>query len=98
DSYPVLLSLTYLALIVIVPGGAPWYALIAGLSSTLIPAYFTGNSTQDVLQLIFGVSAIGYALTPDSRRGAPPFLRRRVDGIFRRSAIGASGPSVRAPR
>jgi ABC-type branched-subunit amino acid transport system ATPase component/branched-subunit amino acid ABC-type transport system permease component len=98
DSYPVLLSLTYLALIVIVPGGAPWYALIAGLSSTLIPAYFTGNSTQYVLQLIFGVSAIGYALTPDSMRGAPSFLRRRVDGIFRRSAIGASGPSVRAPR
>jgi ABC-type branched-subunit amino acid transport system ATPase component/branched-subunit amino acid ABC-type transport system permease component len=85
DSFPVLQSLTILALIVIVPGGAPWYALVAGLSFVLIPAYFTSNSTQYVLQVVFGVSAIVYALTPDSRRGAPQFLRRAVDSVFRRT-------------
>jgi ABC-type branched-subunit amino acid transport system ATPase component/branched-subunit amino acid ABC-type transport system permease component len=85
SSYPALLSLTYLALIVIVLGGAPWYALIAGFSLTLIPAYFTGNTTQYILQVLFGASAIAYALTPDSIRGAPPIVRRLVDGFARRS-------------
>jgi branched-subunit amino acid ABC-type transport system permease component len=63
-SYPPFLSLTYLAVITVALGQAPWDALIAGLLVTLIPAYVTGGNTATYLQLIFGGSAVLMALTP----------------------------------
>jgi ABC-type branched-subunit amino acid transport system ATPase component/branched-subunit amino acid ABC-type transport system permease component len=84
DSYPPLLSLTYLVLVVIVGGRAPWYALIAGLSLVMIPAYLPGTNTSYWLQLIFGISAIVYALTPPAARGVPPTVRSAIDRIFGR--------------
>jgi ABC-type branched-subunit amino acid transport system ATPase component/branched-subunit amino acid ABC-type transport system permease component len=95
DSYQPLLSLTWLALIVIVVGGAPWYALIAAGSLILVPSYITSYNTSNWLQVLFGVFAVLYALTPDSMRGAPPPVRRLLDGIFRRAAPpdGAGGRS-----
>jgi ABC-type branched-subunit amino acid transport system ATPase component/branched-subunit amino acid ABC-type transport system permease component len=85
SSYPPLLSLTYLALILIVVGGAPWYALIAGLAWTLPPIYIANTDTSYWLTLIFGVFAVLYAFTPDSMRGAPPLVRETLDRWFRRA-------------
>jgi ABC-type branched-subunit amino acid transport system ATPase component/branched-subunit amino acid ABC-type transport system permease component len=88
DSYPPLLSLQYLALIVIVPGGVPWYAVIAGLGFALPPAYIAGANTPYWLQLLFGVSAVAYALMPDSAKGAPAGVRRFFDARFRKGGRG----------
>jgi len=83
-SYPPLQSLTYLALVMIVVGGAPWYAVLAGIGLTIPPSYFTGFQTAYWLQLLFGVSAVLYAVTPNSMHGAPPRVQRTLDGLFRR--------------
>jgi ABC-type branched-subunit amino acid transport system ATPase component/ABC-type branched-subunit amino acid transport system permease subunit len=79
EAFQPLLSLTYFTLIVIAVGGTPWYAVNAGLGLTLVTAYFGGAETTYWLQLIFGLGALMYALTPDSKRGAPPALRRALD-------------------
>ena len=84
NSYPPLLSLTYLVLVVIVGGRTPWYAVVAGLSLVVIPSYITGFNTSYWLQLIFGLSAVAYALTPPEVRGVPLPLRRAIDRLFRR--------------
>jgi ABC-type branched-subunit amino acid transport system ATPase component/branched-subunit amino acid ABC-type transport system permease component len=77
--YQPILSLTYFAVVIISVGGEPWYALIAGLGLTLAPAYITSTSTSYWLELLFGVGALGYALTPESRRGGPAVVRRALD-------------------
>lgn len=82
SSYPPLLSLTYLVLVVIVPGRAPWYAIIAGLSLILVPAYIPGSSTPYWLQILFGVSAIGFAFSPAEKRGLSPRARAAIDRWF----------------
>jgi ABC-type branched-subunit amino acid transport system ATPase component/branched-subunit amino acid ABC-type transport system permease component len=84
SDYPPLESLTYFALIMIVAGEAPWYALLAGIPLIVIPSYLTSFSTSYWLQIVFGVSAILYAVTPAERRAAPAFVRRACDGLFRR--------------
>jgi ABC-type branched-subunit amino acid transport system ATPase component/branched-subunit amino acid ABC-type transport system permease component len=83
-SYPPLESLTFLALVIIVVGGAPWYAVLAGIGLTVPPSYISGFQTSYWLQLIFGVSAVLYAVTPEHLRGAPPAVQRALDSIFRR--------------
>jgi len=94
-SYPPLESLTYLALVMIVVGGAPWYAIVAGLALTIPPSYISGFQTSYWLQLIFGVSAVLYTLTPDHLRGAPLFVQEKLDALFRRGqtseAVSAAG-------
>jgi ABC-type branched-subunit amino acid transport system ATPase component len=94
DSYHPLQSLKYLAVIMIMVGGAPWNAILAALGVVLIPSYITSTEISYWLQLLFGVSAVAFALIPDERLGAPPGLRRLVDTAFNRKAH-ASAPSAR---
>jgi ABC-type branched-subunit amino acid transport system ATPase component/branched-subunit amino acid ABC-type transport system permease component len=96
-SYPPLLSLTYLALVLIVAGGVPWYAVMAGLLWVLPPAYISSENTVYWLQILFGVSALAYAFTPDSARGVPAPIARRVDAIFRRRPAEAPSRDLAAP-
>jgi ABC-type branched-subunit amino acid transport system ATPase component/branched-subunit amino acid ABC-type transport system permease component len=99
SSYPPLLSLTYLALIMIVVGREPWNALLAGLSLMVIPSYLSGGNVPIYMQLIFGASAILVAIGPASA-GPPAWLRSRIDTLFRRSkpvagtVAAASGPAT----
>jgi ABC-type branched-subunit amino acid transport system ATPase component/branched-subunit amino acid ABC-type transport system permease component len=94
DSYLPLTSLTYLALVMITTGSEPWYAMQAGLGLTVIPSYLTNANTSNYLQLLFGVCAVLYALTPDSARGVPRWVRRVLDAAFRRrSAATAAEPA-----
>lgn len=83
DSYPPLLSLTFFALVVINPGGVPWFAVLAGAGYTLIPSYFPDSDTSTYLELLFGVFALLYAITPDEMRGVPDRLARLVDRAAR---------------
>jgi ABC-type branched-subunit amino acid transport system ATPase component/branched-subunit amino acid ABC-type transport system permease component len=83
DSYPPLLSVTYFAVIVIVVGGEPWYALLAAGALTLVPSYLTGGTVATWLQMIFGVAAVLTAVAT-GRIKVPAAVRSRVDAIFRR--------------
>ncbi|HET6509071.1 MAG TPA: branched-chain amino acid ABC transporter permease/ATP-binding protein [Baekduia sp.] len=87
NSYPPLLSLTYLVLVVIVGGRAPWYAVVAGLALVVVPSYVSGFNTSYWLQLVFGASAVIYALTPPEARGMPIPLRRLIDRLMRRHDV-----------
>ncbi len=100
SSYPPLLSLTYLVLVVIVGGRAPWYALIAGLALIVIPSYLSGASTPYWLQLLFGLSAISFALLSPAQRGVPLPLRGAIDRVFRRGgpAVALTRPTTLPPR
>ena len=84
DSYQPLVSLTYVAAIVIVPGGPVLSALLAAAGLILIPAYIPGFHTATVLQLVFGVSVVVYALLPAQVWTGPRLIHRAIDGSFRR--------------
>jgi len=90
-----ILSLTYLSLIMITAGGAPWSALVAGLGLTLVPSYFTSPDTSYWLELIFGVSAVVIAL-----RGQPELperVRRTLDRLGGRARRAPLASAAQAP-
>jgi ABC-type branched-subunit amino acid transport system ATPase component/branched-subunit amino acid ABC-type transport system permease component len=86
DTFPPLLSLTYLALVIIVLGGEPWYAIMAAFALVLTPSYVSGAETGQWLQLLFGLSAITVALLPDRARRPPARLTAFLDARFREQA------------
>ncbi len=80
-SYAPLGSLTLLALIMIVAGGTPWYAVIAAFFFVIPSAYIEGSTITNWLTFIFGVSAVGMALLPTSQLGTPPVVARAFDWL-----------------
>jgi ABC-type branched-subunit amino acid transport system ATPase component/branched-subunit amino acid ABC-type transport system permease component len=90
DSYQPLVSLTYVAAIVIVPGGPLASGVLAAAGLVLIPSYLPGFHTGTVLQLVFGVSVTVYALLPPQARGAPRFVQRVSGRLPGRGAVEAS--------
>lgn len=89
DSYAPLTSLTYFAVVVITVGSEPWYALIAAAGLTLIPSYFQSAKVSYYLELVFGIAALLYCITPESLQGMPPFAQRRIDKLrWRRGTKG----------
>jgi ABC-type branched-subunit amino acid transport system ATPase component/branched-subunit amino acid ABC-type transport system permease component len=97
DSYPPIQSLVYFALVIITLGGAPWYALTAAAGLMIVPSYLSSVNTSNWLQVIFGVTAIGYAMTPPRLKGMPPGLAQRIDQFVRRKPAGTR-PSAGTPR
>jgi ABC-type branched-subunit amino acid transport system permease subunit len=71
-SYQPITSLVFFALIIISLGGAPWYAIGAAVGSTLIASYWTNANASNWLQVVFGLSALIYSITPASAKGTPP--------------------------
>lgn len=90
-SYPPLLSLTFLALAIIVVGREPWYAIIAAVALILIPSYVEGEDIGNWMQLLFGAGAIAYAVLPAQLWQTPMPVRRAVERAFDR------GPFARGP-
>jgi ABC-type branched-subunit amino acid transport system ATPase component/branched-subunit amino acid ABC-type transport system permease component len=80
-------SVTIAALLVIVPGGFPWYALLAGLAYAIVPGYVDADNLSTYLQIAFGISALAFALMR-GRVFAPPGILRaaavRVDAVLSR--------------
>jgi ABC-type branched-subunit amino acid transport system ATPase component/ABC-type branched-subunit amino acid transport system permease subunit len=94
-------SLTYFALILIVVGGTPWYALVAAAGPTLVLAYVQNASAPYYLELVFGASAIGAAVVLRARRsrGQPaPFGEFRDLARVTRPAWGRAVTAVPATR
>jgi ABC-type branched-subunit amino acid transport system ATPase component/branched-subunit amino acid ABC-type transport system permease component len=91
DTYQPLLSLTYFTIIIVVAGGAPWDAVLASAALFLIPSYVSGAQVTTVLQLIFGATAILFAILPARARGLPAAVQRVLDGTFGRIRLPIPG-------
>ena len=79
-------SIYIVAIVMVIVIGDPWYAIIAAVGYTVIPGYITGANTNNVLLLIFGVSAAfsGYA----TRMGTTPEgVRRFLDRLGGRKPV-----------
>ena len=72
-------SLTMITLILIVVGGAPWYAIMAAASFIVIPAYIPGGNVTYYLQMLFGASAVLVAI--NGMPPAPLWLRQVADRL-----------------
>jgi ABC-type branched-subunit amino acid transport system ATPase component/branched-subunit amino acid ABC-type transport system permease component len=99
-------SLILVALVVIIPAGAPWYALIAAAGLDIVPAYLHVTHISDYLQILFGVSAVLAPFTLARQVGLPARLRELIDEAdlalsrarltWRRSPAGSTAPAVPA--
>ncbi|MFC4950039.1 ATP-binding cassette domain-containing protein [Pseudonocardia sp. GCM10023141] len=96
SSYGPLLSLTFFVLVVINPGGAPWYAVLAAAGIGLVPSYLSDPDTANYLTLLFGLGAVTYAFAAahGGQAGAPKWVARMQHA--RRSPIGSAPPAVAA--
>src|SRR5258708_34256800 len=95
--FPAFGSLTLVALVVIVTAGDPWYAIIAAIGYSVIPAYISGATTTSVLNLLFGLGAVTAALAAELGTTPEP-VRRFLDRIGgRKAASAALGPVTPKP-
>jgi ABC-type branched-subunit amino acid transport system ATPase component/branched-subunit amino acid ABC-type transport system permease component len=97
DQFQWFQSVQVVALVIIVIGGTPWYALMAAAAQGLISGYATSPNVADWLSIAFGAGAIAYVY--GNRRGGgvavPQGLRDvlvRLDG-----RLAAIGPRPKAP-
>jgi len=97
DSYSPFISLTFYVVVIIAFGGEPWYAFLAAAGVSLVPSYLPGQDTGYYLDLIFGIAAVLYALTPEARRGVPGPVMAVVDRFSRRGLKGQRD-ATRRPR
>ena len=85
-------SLTFLALLVIVPGREPWYAFGAAFALVVLPSWIsTGATVQDWLNVLFGAAAVQVALGFVPRSTRLQALADRIGGR-RPSMPGPAGP------
>jgi ABC-type branched-subunit amino acid transport system ATPase component/branched-subunit amino acid ABC-type transport system permease component len=95
STYQPLNSLQLYAVVILTVGGIPWYAVMAAAGSFLLPEYISSSATVSyVFTLIFGVSAIGFAIRPDSGLA----LHGRVRSLVDRALGFTRRPSRAAPR
>jgi ABC-type branched-subunit amino acid transport system ATPase component len=95
--FPSFNSLILVALVVIVTAGDPWYAVIAAIGYSVIPAYISGNTTTSILNLLFGLGAATAALAVNQGT-TPQRLRRFLDRLGGRAAPAAAPPEATRPQ
>lgn len=93
-SFPAFNSLTILALVLLVVGGAPWYAVTAAAALELIPAYVDVGNINIYLQMLFGFAVIGVGLQARHPASVPAPVRRFLDRLGGRRP---AAPVVAAP-
>ena len=86
-------SLVLIAILALAPFREPWYAVMAGVTA-VIPAYFSGDKTPNVLNALFGLFAIMIAL----RGGHPPMspALQQFFGRFGRMRARSVATSIRS--
>jgi ABC-type branched-subunit amino acid transport system ATPase component/branched-subunit amino acid ABC-type transport system permease component len=104
-SFDPFLSMTIMALIMLVIGGVPWNAVAAAAGIILVPSYISSGQTSTYLQLLFGVGAVlaalGYqqGLIPQRWRAAiDRWGLKRSRRALTEPAPGPSTPLVGAAR
>jgi ABC-type branched-subunit amino acid transport system ATPase component/ABC-type branched-subunit amino acid transport system permease subunit len=103
QSFDPFVSLTILAVIMIITGWEPWNALIAAAGLALIPAYVSSATTSTYLQCLFGVGAVLAAL--GLQGGMPVAWRQALDRRLGKRArpamtpeqVAAATPSITSP-
>lgn len=91
--FPSFSSLTLVALVVIVTVGDPWYAVIAAIGYSVIPAYITSATTTSVLNLLFGLGAATAALAA-GKGTTPEPVRRLLDRLGGRKPAPDAAPAT----
>ncbi|WP_182379450.1 branched-chain amino acid ABC transporter permease/ATP-binding protein [Nocardioides sp. WS12] len=94
DSYQPLLSITWFALIVIVVGHEPWYALLAAAVMVLLPSYSGDPEIAFRMQVAFGALAIVVAALTGKLQVPRP-LRDFLDRLTWRRATAVSATDAR---
>jgi ABC-type branched-subunit amino acid transport system ATPase component/branched-subunit amino acid ABC-type transport system permease component len=95
--FPSFNSLILVALVVIVTVGDPWYAVIAAIGYSVIPAYISGATTTSVLNLLFGLGAATAALA--AQQGTTPQqVRRFLDRLGGRTSPPAAAQAAHQPQ
>jgi ABC-type branched-subunit amino acid transport system ATPase component len=90
-------SLELVAIVVIITVGTPWYAVIAGVTYSVIPAYITGAQINTYLLMLFGVGAV-LAADANKRGTVPQAIRRFLDRLGGRAAVPAfAGAQPQSP-
>jgi ABC-type branched-subunit amino acid transport system ATPase component len=89
-SFPSFDSIYILVIAVIITTGGPWFAVLAAIAYSVVPSYIQGSTTTQILQLIFGVSAVFGAYTVDS-----PVSYARLYAIL--DKLGGRKPGPAAP-
>ncbi len=94
-SFPAFNSLVIVALVLLVVGGAPWYAITAAAALELIPAYVDVGNISIYLQMLFGFAVIGVGLQARHPASVPVPLRRVLDRLGgRRKTVPAAVEST----
>ena len=79
-------SLTLLVLLLLMPGAAPWYAVIGAFALVVLPTFLPGGETaHHVLTLVFGLSIIGSSLQQGRHPRLPSRLTAFLDRLGGRS-------------
>ncbi len=86
-SFPAFNSLVVVALVLLVVGGAPWYAITAAAALELIPAYVDVGNINIYLQMLFGFAVIGVGLQARHPASVPMPLRRFLDRLGGRRPV-----------
>ncbi len=94
--FPSFNSLVLVALVVIVTVGDPWYAVVAAVGYSVIPAYISGATTTSVLNLLFGLGAATAALTAQQGTTPQP-VRRFLDRLGGRAPAPATAGTTGQP-
>ncbi len=75
-------SLTLLVLLLLMPGGEPWYAVIGAFFLVVLPTFLPGEETAaDLLTLLFGVSIVASSLQQGRHPGLPVRLTTFLDRL-----------------
>lgn len=97
--FPTFDSLIFLVVVVIALGREPWYAFMASALIYLVPSYITSTETSRWLNLLFGLTAVAYALLPARAFEVPLPIRDALDRLCRRSPAPVSAEvATSAPR
>lgn len=72
SNFDPLLSLTYIAVLLISVGNVPWYALLAAFGVSVLPGYIPSGNITWYLQIVFGAFAIMAGI------GGQPTLPQRI--------------------
>ena len=79
-------SLTLLVLLLLMPGAAPWYAVIGAFSLVALPTFLPGGETaHHVLTLLFGLAIIASSLQQGRHPRLPSRLTAFLDRVGGRS-------------
>ena len=88
-------SLELLAVVLIMTGGAPWYALLAAAGLVIIPIYVTSQDVNYYLQIFFGVNIV--ALVIQGRPGVNTKVAAFLDRIGGRARAQTAQQAAAVP-